>query len=47
MHKKMILVPVSSYKNMYENNVLFHNRKSYFDLKPHNNSWDSSLYKVW
>ncbi len=32
----MLLVPVSSYEDMYEINILFHNRKSYFDLKPHN-----------
>ncbi len=27
---------MTSYEEMYEINVLFHNRKSYFDLKPHN-----------
>ncbi len=32
----MLLVLVSSYEDMYEINVLFRNRKSYFDLKPHN-----------
>ncbi len=32
----MLLVPVSSYEDVYEINVMFHNRKSYFDLKPHN-----------
>ncbi len=32
----MLLVLVSSYEDMYEIIVLFRNRKSYFDLKPHN-----------
>ncbi len=30
----MLLVPVSSYEDVYEINVLFHNRKSYFDTFP-------------
>ncbi len=41
----MLLVPVSFTVDMYEINVLFRNRNSYFDLKPHNISWDVHLYK--
>ncbi len=37
MHNKHVFfVPVSSYEDMYEINILFRNRKSYIDLKPHN-----------
>ncbi len=32
----MLLVPVSSYEDMHEINVLFRKRKSDFELKPHN-----------
>ncbi len=35
----MLLVLVSSYEDMYEINVLFGNRNSYYDLKPHNFFW--------
>ncbi len=41
----MLLVPVSSYEDMYEINVLFRNRKSYFDLKPHN-IYDTQFKKL-
>jgi len=36
MHNKHVLVPVSSYEDVYEINTLFRNRKSYFDFKPLN-----------
>ncbi len=36
MRNKHALVPVFSAEDMYEINVLFRNRKSYFDLKPNN-----------
>ncbi len=36
MRNKHAFSPVSSIEDMYEINVLFCNRKSYFDLKPHN-----------
>ncbi len=36
MCNKHDLVPLSSYEDMYEINILFHDGMSYFDLKLHN-----------
>ncbi len=40
----MLLVSVCSYEDVYEVISMFHNTKSYFDLKPHKHFPDMLIY---
>ncbi len=48
MHNKHAFSPGVLYSEHEWNDVLFHNRKSYLNLKTHNISWDVALWQtIW